>query len=180
MRLITVSKPSIFLIAITTFLLCSCGGMRVNYDYDSKTNFSNYTTYNYQPEMASGLSEFDERRLLHAMDSVLQARGFQFSEEPELLINIYSQAYTEPSRSNVGIGVGGTGRTVGGGVSIGVPVGRETIQREFYIDFVDEKTQELFWQALVATKFNPMAKAEAREEFFKELVAKVLEGYPPQ
>lgn len=176
--------PNRILYFITLLLISlafsSCGGMRVTYDYDTATDFSNYATYNYRENMAMGLSELDEGRIKHAMDSVLYGLGLQYSEEPDLYINIYSQAYTEPGRTNVGVGVGGTGRNVGGGVSIGVPVGRESIYREFFIDFVDSGGQDLVWQALVATKYNPMADVEEREEFFRELVRKALEGYPPE
>ena len=80
-----------FLILI--MLLVSCGGVKVNYDYDKSTDFSNYTSYNYFSDMNSGLSQLDEKRLLRVLDSTLQSKGFLLTEEPDFYINIISSEY---------------------------------------------------------------------------------------
>ena len=79
-----------FIYIIFCFLLISCNAVRVNYDYDKATNFSNYTTYNYFSDIESGLSELDEKRLVKALDSALQAKGYLLAEEPDFFINILS------------------------------------------------------------------------------------------
>ena len=61
-------------------LLASCGAIRVNYDYDKETDFSDYTTYNYFSDMNTGLSEFDTKRLLNAMDIILKNKGLLFCD----------------------------------------------------------------------------------------------------
>ncbi|NNE76937.1 MAG: DUF4136 domain-containing protein, partial [Pricia sp.] len=88
----------------------SCGSIRVNYDYDKDTDFSNYSTYNYYPDMLTGLSELDNKRLLNAVDTEMRLKGIRFSEDPDFLVNIESRSFQAPRNNNVGVGLGGTGR----------------------------------------------------------------------
>lgn len=159
--------------------LISCNAVRVNYDYDKVTDFSNYTTYNYFQDMESGLSQLDEKRLLNILDSTLQAKGYLLSEEPEFLINIKSTVYQSNSGSNVGVGVGGGGRNVGGGLSIGIPVGNSGVKRQLLFDFVDANKNTLFWQADTESGFRDNAAPIDREEQLKRVVIKVFSKYPP-
>lgn len=161
-------------------LLASCGAIRVNYDYDKETDFSDYTTYNYFSDMNTGLSELDTKRLLNAMDITLKNKGLLFSEEPDFFINIQSNSYQAPRNNTVGVGVGGTGRNVGGGVSVGIPVGQAKLERQFKFDFVDAKRDVLFWQANSTSSFKENVTPELREQKLQELVEKVFEKYPPK
>ncbi len=159
--------------------LVSCNAVRVNYDYDKATDFSNYTTYNYFQDMESGLSQLDEKRLLDILDSTLQAKGYLLSEEPEFLINIKSFVFQSNSGNNVGVGVGGGGRNVGGGLSVGIPVGNSGVKRQILFDFVDVSKNALFWQADTESSFRENASPLNREEQLKMLVVKVFSKYPP-
>lgn len=161
-------------------LIVSCAPIRVNYDYERTTDFPKYKTYNYYSNLNSGLSELDTKRLLDALDKSLQAKGFSLSEKPDFLIDIKSSDYQENQSSSVGVGLGGTGRHVGGGVSIGIPIGQAEINRQIQFDFVDENGQGLFWQAVSESSFSPNATPEKREALLKAIVVKVLEGFPPK
>lgn len=161
-------------------LLASCGAIRVNYDYDKETDFSDYTTYNYFSDMNTGLSELDTKRLLNAMDITLKNKGLLFSEESDFIINIQSNSYQAPRNNTVGVGVGGTGRNVGGGVSVGIPVGQAKLERQIKFDFVDAKRDVLFWQANSTSSFKENGTPELREQKLQDLVEKVFEKYPPK
>ena len=160
--------------------MLSCSGLRVDYDYDPGTDFTSYQTYNYFPDMQTGLSELDTRRLLNALDSVLLSKGFQASEEPDFLINIESREFRGPRNNSVGVGLGGGGRNVGGGVSIGIPVGQPDREREILFDFIDSQRDFLFWQAISSGSFRENATPLEREEQFNKIVSKVLSKYPPK
>jgi hypothetical protein len=162
------------------FLILSCAPIRVNYDYEKTADFSKYKTYNYYSNINSGLSELDTKRLLDALDISLQAKGFSLSESPDFFIDIKSNEYQENQSSSVGVGMGGTGRHVGGGISIGIPIGQANINRQIQFDFVDENGHGLFWQAVSESNFDPNASPEKREALFKAIVDKVLEGFPPK
>ncbi len=158
----------------------SCSAVKVSYDYDKETDFSTYSTYNYYPEMDTGLSELDTRRLLRAIDSTLRGKGFLLSEEPEFFIGIVSRSFQAPRNNTVGVGIGGGGRNVGGGMSIGLPVGTANIKREIQFDFVDSQKDELFWQAVTESSLRENSSPQEREKKLKALVVKAFEKYPPK
>lgn len=168
-------------LAILLFVLfcTSCSSVRVVYDYDKATQFSNYTTYGYYPDMETGMSQLDARRLLNAVDEVMQQKGILFSEEPDLLINIQSRDFRTPQNSNVGVGVGGTSGNVGGGVSIGIPLNRPNVEREIVFDLIDSQKDMLVWQAISDTPFREGASPSVKEEKLYEIVNKVFSKYPP-
>ncbi len=165
---------------LLSFLLLSCSGLRVDYDYDSNTDFSSYQTYSYYPDMQTGLSELDTRRLLTALDSVLLSKGFKASEEPDFFINIESREFRTPRNSSVGVGLGGGGRNVGGGVSIGIPIGQADLEREILFDFIDSQRDFLFWQGILTSDYRENATPFEREKQMRAIAIKVLSKYPPR
>lgn len=165
---------------ILLLLISACSPVRVNYDYDNTTNFDRYKTYNYYTPLKTGLGDLDTKRLLDAMDAKMQSRGFTLSDTPDFLINIQSSEFRQAQRSNVGVGVGGGGGNVGGGISIGIPVGQADVNRQIIFDFVDDSKSGLFWQAVSETSYNPNAKPEKRQAEMQAIVEKVMSQYPPQ
>jgi hypothetical protein len=169
---------------IKTFLLllfvASCAPIYVNYDYEKQHDFTKYKTYNYYSDLETGLSELDTKRLLYVMDEALKAKGFTLSSTPDFFINITSSEFQENRNSTVGVGVGGGGRNVGGGISIGIPLGQQNVNTQIIFDFIDENGIGLFWQAVSESSFNPNAKPEQRESRLKAIADKVLAGYPPK
>ena len=172
-------KKLVFLTLILG-IVSSCAPIRVNYDYDKGTDFSKYKTYNYYGDMKTGLSELDTKRFLEAMDAKLESLGIKFSETPDFFIDIKSSTYQTAQRNTVGVGLGGGGRNVGGGISIGLPIGQTSANRQITIDFVDESLKQLFWQAVSESSYNPNGTPINREEQLKAIVEKVLSGYPPK
>ncbi|MEM9000384.1 MAG: DUF4136 domain-containing protein [Bacteroidota bacterium] len=160
--------------------LCSCSTVRVNYDYDKGTNFSNYSTYNYFSDMETGLSQLDERRLLRVLDSTLQTKGYLLADEPDFFVNILSDSYRSGNRNSVGVGIGGTGGNVGGGLSVGIPVGGSGLERQIQFDFVDSQKDALFWQAVSESGFRDNASPSVREANLKAIVTKVFSRFPPE
>ena len=170
-------KP--FKIIVFALLIVSCAPIRVNYDYEKTTDFSKYKTYNYYQDIETGMNELDTKRLLAAIDANLQSKGFSLSETPDFFINIQSSEYHESQRNTVGVGLGGSGRNVGGGLSVGIPIGQSKINRRIIIDFIDENGKGLFWQSVSESHFNPNSSPSVREERLKAIVEKVLLQYPP-
>lgn len=165
---------------ILLLFVASCAPFRVNYDFEKTTNFSQYKTYGYYADMNTGLSPLDTKRLLEALDVHMKTKGLLFSETPDFFIDIKSSEFQNVQRNNLGVGLGGGGGNMGGGISIGLPIGQATINRQITIDFVDENKKQLFWQAVTESGFNPNATPEKREHLFKALVEKVLTNYPPK
>jgi len=169
----------IFLLLGILISIASCSAVRVTYDYDRESEFGNYTTYNYFSDMETGLSGLDEKRLLRVLDSTLQAKGFLLAEEPDFFINILSSEYQNAPQNTVGVGVGGTNRNVGGGISIGIPVGGSKFGRNIQFDFVDSQKDALFWQAISKSGYRSNASPSVREAQLKRVVDKVFSKFPP-
>jgi len=161
-------------------LIFSCAPVYVTYDYDRGTDFSQYRTYNYYSDMTPGLSDLDTKRLLDALDLKLKTEGFELSNTPDFYIDISSKEFQAVPNQTVGVGLGGGGRNVGGGISIGLPIGQAQINRQITFDFVDETKKQLFWQAQSNYKFNPNDIPEKRLSRIQQLVEKVLSKYPPK
>ena len=165
---------------VLVFTLTSCSSVKVNYDYDKAVDFSNYSTYNYYSDMQSGLNQLDERRLLIALDSTLKSRGYRLAEEPELFINIMSNEYRSAPRNNVGVGIGGGGRNVGGGISVGLPLGGSNLQRSIQFDLVDAQRDALVWKAVAESGLRDNASPSVREDKLRAIVKKVFSKFPPK
>jgi len=109
----------------------------------------------------------------------MQLRGILLSEEPDFYINIQSKSFITPNNSTVGVGIGGTSGNVGGGVSLGVPLGGSNLERELIFDLVDSQKDALFWQAISLSNFNENSSPGTREKKLYEIVTKVFSKYPP-
>ncbi len=169
-------KFSIFV--LISLVLISCGAT-VATDFEKDTNFSVYKTYNYFPELQTGLSELDDNRIIAITDSILSARGFSKSENPQLLINFYANEVVTNSRNTIGIGFGSGGGNVGVGVSGGLPIGGKVVEQKFTMDFVDAANDNLIWQAVLEDDYKEKAKPEQKIQYYESVVSKILSKYPP-
>lgn len=168
------------LMIVFLFGVISCAPIRVNYDYDQKTDFSKYKTYNYYSDIKTGLSELDTKRFLEAIDAKLETLGIAYSETPDFFIDIKSTTFQSNQQSSVGVGMGGSGRNMGGGVSFGIPIGQSSMNRRITIDFVDENLKQLFWQAVSESSYSPNRIPKEREEQLRAIVEKIFSGFPPK
>ena len=161
------------------FILTSCSSVYVNMDYDKKANFENYKTYAYNKISVDKLeiSDLDKKRILYALDAAMPTKGFSKSENPDVLINIFTK---ERERVNVYNNMGwgpGWGWGMGWGMGMGFTQTTTTPEGTLYIDIVDAKTKELVWQGIgtgyLTTNF------EKKDERIAEFVSKILEKYKP-
>ncbi|APU10803.1 hypothetical protein A5M85_11085 [Cellulophaga lytica] len=159
-------------------LLVSCNTVRVNYDYDKDLDFTAYTTYGFYRDMNTGLNDLDTKRLLNAIEDVMRTKGFKLAEEPELYINVTAQVYKGAPSNSVGVGLGGGGNNIGGGLSVGVPIGGAQLQREITFDFIDVQRDALVWQAVSVSGYKENQTPEAKELKLLQIVEKALSKYP--
>lgn len=167
------------LIFLTAVFLSSCGAS-VAVDYDKNTNFSTFTTYNFYPDIKSGLNQLDNKRIMRVTDSLLQQKGFIKSEAPQVLVNFYAKETVSNSRNTLGIGIGGGNGGVGVGVSGGIPIGGRVINQALTVDFVDASNDALIWQAIAEGELKEKASPQQREAYYEAVVSKVLKKYPPE
>ncbi|MCB0456942.1 MAG: DUF4136 domain-containing protein [Flavobacteriaceae bacterium] len=167
-----------FILVLIIPILISCGST-VAVDYEKGTDFSKYGSYNFYPSIDSGLSGLDNKRILNALDSLLQQKGFQKSENPQLAINFYAKEILTNSRNTLGIGIGGGGGNVGVGVSGGIPIGGREIEQQFTLDFIDTQNDALVWQGVAESRYKEKSTPQQKEIYYFSLLQKLLKKYPP-
>ena len=165
-------------VLIISIVLVSCGAT-VAVDYDRQTDFSKYNSYNYFPDIDSGLNELDNNRIMQITDSFLQERGFVKIETPQILINFYARESVSNSRNTIGIGIGGGGGNMGVGVSGGIPIGGRVVNQQLTMDFIDSEKDELVWQAIAEGEMKERATPQQKEAYYISVVQKILAKYPP-
>ena len=156
--------------------LASCSSVRVNADYDKKATFTNYKTYAY---LKSGvdkaeISDLDKKRILYSIDEVMATKGFSKSENPDVLISIFTK---ERERVDIYQNYGsGWGWNPWWGM--GYSNVTTTPEGTLFIDVIDAKTKELVWQGEGSGYLTK--NTDKKDARIKEFVSKILEQYPPK
>ncbi|MFO7745827.1 MAG: DUF4136 domain-containing protein [Psychroflexus sp.] len=168
-------KASLSLILLPIILL-SCNSPKVFTDYASDVEFEEYKSFAFYAIENSGLSQLDEDRIFVAIQDTLTAKGFKEKLIPDFKVNFYAEVFNQTSNSNFGIGIGGYNGGIGGTIS------PQNTKRSIAltVEFADGLTNNLFWQGVVEASFNENLKGKEREEFFRSLVGKILQKYPPE
>lgn len=168
-----------FLPLVLLVVVSSCTTVRVATDYDKNANFNNYTSYAfYKPGIDKAkISDLDKKRILRAIDNELMVKGMAKSENPTLLISIFTKEKerVDVYQRNFGYGWGWNpwwyGSYYGNSIS-------KTTEGTLYIDLIDAKSNELVWQGM-GTADLVTRNMEKKEERIREIVREILTEYPP-
>lgn len=167
-------------VTLLLFALFSCGPSKVVYDYDEAVSFNGYKTYNVYPNLDTGLSQLDEKRVLQVLDNVLQTKGFAKNETPDFYVNIIAKEYVSQSNSSIGVGMGTGGRRGGIGVSGGIPIPKTNVNQVLIIDVIDVKNDALIWKAEKDSKLSRNPDPQQKEAYFQKVIAQIFSNFPPQ
>lgn len=177
-------------ILVITLLLSSCSSIKVAADYDREVNFDNYKTFAFfKPGIDKAeINDIDKRRILRAIEAELLAKGMTKSENPDMLVSMFTKSTQRVDVYNNSWGYGGWGwGGYGGwgwgwGPGMGMGWGGSQVSTStegmLYIDFIDTEKKELFWQGS-GTGYLVMNNVEKKEARIKEFVAKTLTLFPP-
>ena len=159
-------------------LLFGCSTNKVMTDYDKNVDLTKYKTYGFYEDLGEGLNQFDKNRVEEALDSILTTHIFEPASEPDFLINVIVNYAEVVGGNTINIGFGNVGRRGGVGVSGGIPIGGRKLSEEFIIEFVDAKTDSLFWEGIAITEVSEERTPEVKRIHFVKTVEKILEKYP--
>ena len=84
-------KLSLLLVVV---FLTSCSSVKVTTDYDTKKDFTQYKTFAFYKTGIdkAAISDLDKRRILRALESELLSKGFKKSENPDILVSIFTKS----------------------------------------------------------------------------------------
>ncbi len=171
-------KPIVLLVFLTAFL--SCSTVRVATDYDQSADFNNYKTFAFfKPGIDKAeISDLDKKRILRAIESELIAKGFKKSDNPSMLVSIFTTAQQRVDvYNNYGWGWGAYGPWGFGSYGFGNTVNRTT-EGTLYIDLIDASKKELVWQGQ-GTGYLAQAVSE-KQARINEIVNQIMAEYPPK
>lgn len=166
------------LLLFTVGLLASCSSVRVASDYDQNANFNNYKTFAFfKPGIDKAeISDLDKKRILRAIETELLAKGFTKSENPALLVSIFTTAEQRVNvYNNNGWGWGAWGPW---GMGMSTNSVSTSTEGTLYIDLIDTSKKELVWQGQ-GTGYLP-SKMDRKEERISEIVNEIMQEYPPK
>jgi Domain of unknown function (DUF4136) len=163
---------------IMLFLLASCSSVRVTSDYETTTDFNKFKTYAFYKKGIDkvDISDLDKRRILRALERELQAKGFTKSEEPDLLVSIFTKSKEKLNVYNDFYGYWGWYPWYYG--PYGTYVNQYT-EGTLFIDLIDAKKKELAWQGVGKGALITSGDRVKKEVKIKEFVTKIMEAYPP-
>ena len=162
------------------FLLSSCNSVRVYSDFDSRADFTQYKTYAFHKKGIDRvqISELDKKRILRAIDNELSKKGMTKSENPDLLVNIFTKEREQVNvnQFNMGWGYGwgwGWNPYFWGGNTYAT----SSTQGTLYVDLIDAKKKELIWQGEGVGTLTENRRE--KEQQINKFVTKILEQFPP-
>jgi hypothetical protein len=178
MKRILKTVPLLVILLVVT----SCVSVRVATDYDRKANFNDYKTFAFFKTGIdkAEISDLDKRRILRAIESELLAKGFTKSENPDLLISLFTKSNQRVDVYNNYWGYGGWGwggYGPGWGWGWNQPNVSTSTEGTLYIDLIDAKKKELVWQGMGTGYLS--RNMDKKEERIKEFVAEIMKQYPP-
>lgn len=161
-------------------VVASCSSVRVASDYDKSANFNEYKTFAFYKTGIdkAEISDLDKRRILRAIESELMAKGFTKSENPDMLVSIFTKSREKVNVYNNGFGPYG----YGWGWSpyyynnYNTSISTST-EGTLYIDLIDANKKELVWQGMGTGYLSQ--RMEKKDERIQEFVSKIMEKYPP-
>ncbi|CAI8247144.1 MAG: Uncharacterised protein [Polaribacter sp. SA4-10] len=175
-------KNYLFLFLSLAFLT-SCYSVKVVTDYDENVDFNSYKTFAfYKPGIdKADISDLDKKRILRAIASELIAKGFTKSENPDMLVSIFTKSREKVNinQNNMGYGYGwGWNPWMMNGMNNNMSVSRYS-EGTLFIDFIDKKKKELIWQG-VGTGALRMQNREKKALRIKEFVKEIISRFPPE
>ncbi|MBU2946988.1 DUF4136 domain-containing protein [Zobellia uliginosa] len=178
-------KIKILIVPMLVLLfLSSCTSVRVLSDYDKEANFNSYKTYAFYKTGIdkAQISDLDKKRILRAIEAEMTNRGFSKSDNPDIMVSIFTKEKEQVDIYNNywggGWGWGWNPYYWGPGWGGGNNVSTRT-EGSLYIDLIDSKTKELVWQGKGVGNLNNISNIEKKEQRIREFVSEILMQYPP-
>ncbi|SHG55091.1 protein of unknown function [Salegentibacter echinorum] len=176
MRILKIT-PVLLLLAV---FVSSCSSVRVASDYDREVNFNQYSSYAFfKPGIDKAeISDLDKKRILRAIEAEMQRKGFTKSQNPDLLVSIFTKTNENINiyQNNMGYGYGWGWHPWYWGS--GYNTVNRTSEGTLYIDLIDADGKELVWQGMgTAALASDVNKKQKR---INEIVQEILAKYPPE
>ncbi|MDJ0928198.1 MAG: DUF4136 domain-containing protein [Gammaproteobacteria bacterium] len=178
----SVRAMTIMGLIVTLFGLAGCAtGPRVFVNEDPSANFANYKTFGFPERLGTddrdGYTTLLSQYLKAATTREMQARGYQLSDDPELLIN-FGVLTQEKIRSTTTPSYGGyygyRGYGAWGGYDTTIT---QYTEGTLTIDLVDARRNQLVWEVTGTGRIRDEVRANLQPAV-NDAVALLFQRYP--
>ena len=169
-----------------TLVVCACGGIQVNSDYNPDTDFTSFRTFAWAEGSGSlddpRMTDLVDQRFRRAVESELVSRGMEKtpSGEPDVFVGYQIALDDRVDYQTINTYYGGAWgyRGVYGGV-----VGTQTTATEYtvgtlVIDVYDARQRELVWRGSGEGKVSQARNPEESQERINQVVTRIMQGFP--
>ncbi len=180
MKIFLKTLPLLVLLVVAT----SCSSVKVATDYDKNADFKTYKTFAFFKTGIdkAEISDLDKRRILRAIETQMLAKGFTKSENPDLLISLFTKSNQRVDVYNNYWGYGGWGwggyYGPGWGWGWNQPNVSTSTEGVLFIDVIDANKKELVWQGKGTGYLTQ--NMNKKEERINEFVSEIMAQYPPE
>ena|SRR5690625_2046564 len=143
-------------------LLMSCAPF-VDVSFNEEINFSNFKTYDFYPDIVSGLDSLEQAMMMEAVEKVLMDKHLKQSESPALYVNFYIDEETS-TYGNVGADYYNT----------------TNIFQNITLDIVDVDNDRLIWQAAMQSELPLYLDSISLRKYYQATAERLLAKYPPE
>lgn len=170
-----------------TLVVCACGGIQVNTDYNPETDFTRYRTFAWAEGSGSGgdlrvTGDLMAQRFRRAIESELVSRGMEraTSGQPDVFVGYQMALDDRVSYQTVNsyYGTGWGYRGVYGGVGTSRTTSTEYTVGTLVIDVYDARQRELVWRGSGEGKVNLARNPEESQERINQAVTRIMEEFP--
>jgi len=166
----------------------SAFGQDVRYNFDSKSNFSQFKTYKWVTlKDAATVNDLVNKQIMDTVDAELATKGLTKISDDSANLYIGYQVGVDKEKqftsfsSDWGYGGGWYGGWYGRGGGMSTTTGStSTIYvGQLAVDMYDASNHTLVWRGVASKTINPKAKPDKQQKNLAKAVAKLLKNYPP-
>lgn len=173
---------------ILLMVFVSCSSVNVYSDYDKATDFTGFKTYAFYKKGIDKveISDLDKKRILRAIERELKAKGMVASDNPDILVNIFTKSREKIDVYNNNSYYGwypwyyGYGGYYGPGYGFGYTNVSSSTEGTLFIDLIDARKKELAWQGIGVGILSYYKNVDKKEAKINEFVTNIMTQYPPQ
>jgi hypothetical protein len=165
-------------LAMLVIVTAGCTGIRVSSDFDRKADFSKYKTFNFSKEVDKvTLNDLNRRRLKDAITREMEAKGYQISTTPDILVNAFVKGRTKYTATATTNSFGGPFMYMRGWGSSNTYVDvNKSIEGTLFIDLIDVQERKMIWEGVAEGLVNP--RTESREDNINSVVGLIFKDFP--
>ncbi len=178
----------VYIKLITTvlfFLLLGCQSPKTTVDFDTSTNFKQFSSYQFEPttEATVEVDQLTYDRIQNAITAELAQKPVRYSDNnADLQISFFTVVEQKQNNSSFSIGLGGSSRSgssaTGVGLGTTIPIdGDINLYTKIVIDIKHQG--KVIWRGSDGFEAEQDISPEERTKAINNVVAIILSQYPP-